>query len=84
MSNRLNGAPGESGLTGDEPPGPPPRNISDMQNLARKLYGTGKKFEGVGAICDCIILLSNGVRRCLEDNKAMKERIEKLEQIVKP
>jgi hypothetical protein len=57
-----------------------PKNILEMQELARTLYGTGRKFEGIGALCDCIMLLSAGIKRQFEDNKALTERVEALEK----
>ncbi len=73
----------------------PPKNIGEMEQLARDLYGTGKKNMAIGAICDCIKLLSAGVRRgisdyhdlesrhvkLVEESNELKRRLSKLEEI---
>jgi hypothetical protein len=67
-----------------------PKNISEMQLLARGLYGSGKKNQAIGAICDCIKLLSAGTLRQFKDmeevNGVMIEfntRLKALENLVK-
>lgn len=76
----------------------PPSNIGESQQLARDLWAVGKKPQAIGAICDCIKLLSAGIRRQfmdyeelkkslaeqVEENNELKRRVAKLEELQRP
>lgn len=51
----------------------PPKNIPDIIALIRREWELGKKAPAIGAICDCMALLSKGIARLLNDNKEKDE-----------
>lgn len=80
MSNSDNGKPTSLGKI---TPGQP-RNMVEVAEAAKQLYGTGRKFEGVKVICDGMLLLSDGVKRGFMDHDANSKLISELiEQNVK-
>lgn len=67
MSNKTNGlsrlSPGQ------------PKNIPELAAAAKNFYGTGRKMEGINAICDALELLSLGVKRQFNEDAVMLGRL---------
>lgn len=73
MSNKTNGlsrlSPGQ------------PKNIAELAEAAKTFYGTGRKMDGINAICDALELLSLGVKRQFDENEKLSKRVEELEKL---